>query len=561
MGDVLEYLVDGTSGLAPGGVDGAAMIVGVCSRGEPGKGYLLGKRSDLAGLLGVGPLVDALRDVFATGGQNPTVIAVPVAGQPAGYISPVRQSGPGAAVKVTGVPQANADIVLKVASDGTVGLASVQLSKDGGATFETQQASATQITVPGTGVTFTFPDAGELKTATTYACKARMDVGPVTRTGTGPAITLAGTPKVGGELVLEIMRGGARNEGTYRLSLDGGDTFTAVRTIPVDGTAPAGDTGITITFPAGDYVGGTSYAATLLAPVPSIVDVMATLQRPLELYDVEFVHIVGPSDSVDWAAAQAKADELWNQHRPTYFKLETRLPYDGEDLNDWVAGLLVEREAFSGRFVQVCAQFGEVTDATGQRKTRNFGGLQAGRVLSIPVQRATGRVRDGAIAPGVLPAGWNEAVQGALEKAGYVTAKTYAGLRGAYWADSRTMAEVTSDYRYEEVLRVVFKAVRKLRIAALKSMYDELGDPLVPENAAGLQYLRTNLESALTTMTAAVPPEMAGYVVTIPPGQDYVNNGVAVEATLIGIPIIRQIKLFANYAYAGSAFDPRLKAA
>jgi len=561
MGDVLEYLVDGTSGLAPGGVDGAAMIVGVCSRGEPGKGYLLGKRSDLAGLLGVGPLVDALRDVFATGGQNPTVIAVPVAGQPAGYLSPVRQNGFGVAVKVAGVPQANADIVLKVVSDGTVGLASVQLSKDGGATFETQQVSATQITVPGTGVTFTFPDAGELKAATTYACKARLAVGPVTRTGPGPAITLAGTPRVGGELVLEIMRSGARNEGTYRLSLDGGDTFTAVRTIPVDGAAPAGDTGVTITFPAGDYVGGTSYASTLLAPVPSIVDVMATLQRPLELYDVEFVHIVGPSDSVDWAAAQAKADELWNLHRPTYFKLEARLPYDGEDLNDWVAGLLVEREAFSGRFVQVCAQFGEVTDATGQRKRRNFGGLQAGRVLSIPVQRATGRVRDGAIAPGVLPAGWNEAVQSALEKAGYVTAKTYAGLRGAYWADSRTMAEVTSDFQYEEVLRVVFKAVRKLRIAALKSMYNELGDPLVPENAAGLQYLRINLESALTSMTAAVPPEMAGYVVTIPPGQDYVNNGVAVEATLIGIPIIRQIKLFANYAYAGSAFDPRLKAA
>ncbi len=122
------------------------------------------------------------------------------------------------------------------------------------------------------------------------------------------------------------------------------------------------------------------------------------------------------------------------------------------------------------------------------------------------------------------------------------------------------MAEVTSDFQYEEVLRVVFKAVRKLRIAALKSMYDELGDPLVPENAGGLEYLRTNLETALTTMTAAVPPELAAYVVAIPPGQDYVNNGVAVETTLIGIPIIRQIKLFANYAYAGSSFDPRLTA-
>ena len=48
--------------------------------------------------------------------------------------------------------------------------------------------------------------------------------------------------------------------------------------------------------------------------------------------------------------------------------------------------------------------------------------------------------------------------------------------------------------------------------------------------------------------------------IVIPPGQDIVNNGVAVEMTLIGIPIIRTIKLYASYVYAGSSFDPRLAA-
>jgi hypothetical protein len=56
-----------------------------------------------------------------------------------------------------------------------------------------------------------------------------------------------------------------------------------------------------------------------------------------------------------------------------------------------------------------------------------------------------------------------------------------------------------------------------------------------------------------------VPPELADYVVEIPPDQDIVNNGVAVEMALIGIPIIRQIKLYASYIYAGSTFDPRLE--
>lgn len=178
--------------------------------------------------------------------------------------------------------------------------------------------------------------------------------------------------------------------------------------------------------------------------------------------------------------------------------------------------------------------------------------------MSIPVQRAAGRVKDGPVSQLSLPDGW-EAIQPTLEDAGFLTAKKYAGLDGVYWGDSRTMADATSDYRYEEVLRTVFKAVRLMRIQALKSMYDEAGDPLRPDSAAGLAYLKANIENGLDTMVKAIPSELAAYVVDIPPGQDIANNGVAVEVTLIGIPIIRQIKLFASYVYAGSKFDPRLQ--
>ena len=44
-------------------------------------------------------------------------------------------------------------------------------------------------------------------------------------------------------------------------------------------------------------------------------------------------------------------------------------------------------------------------------------------------------------------------------------------------------------------------------------------------------------------------------------GQDIANNGVAVDITLIGIGIIRQIKLYPRYVYAGSTFDPRMNEA
>ncbi len=562
MGDVLEYLIDGTSGLAPGGVEGSAIIAGVCSIGTVGKGYLLGKNSDLEGLLGVGPLVDRLRDVFATAGQDPVVIAVPVTGQSGAYISDLKHTGTGPDGSVSGVAAANADVVVKISTGGALGTCEAQVSEDGGETFGAAAAVASngQITIGTTGTTLTLA-VGTHVVDDTYAYAVRMAIGPVALTGTGPDITLAGTVKCAAQIVLLVVSAGGRNEATYQLSVDGGDNYGAVSTVPVDGVITCGSTGVAITVPETDLVVGDTYECDLLPPVPSITDVMTALETPLSLYDVEFIHVAGPSDSVDWAAMGAKADELWNLHRPTYFRAESRLPYADEDLNDWVAALIAERQGFAHRFVTVCTAHGEVVDAMGKSVVRNWAGLKSGRVISMPVMRAAGRVRDGGISQGTLPETYTTAMQKILENAGYDTAQFYAGLPSAYWGTAKTLAEVTSDFQREEVLRTVFKAVRKSRIAALKSMMDEAGDLVLGGDAAGLAYLKGNIESALDTMVAAVPQELAGYVVEIPDGQDIVNNGVAVIITLIGIPIIGEIKLYAQYVYAGSANDPRLDVA
>ena len=87
MGDVFEYLIDGTSGIVNDNANGKALVAGVCSRGTVGKAYLVGARSDLGSLLGTGPLVDRVRDMLLTAGQDPYLIAVPVKGQSGGYIS------------------------------------------------------------------------------------------------------------------------------------------------------------------------------------------------------------------------------------------------------------------------------------------------------------------------------------------------------------------------------------------------------------------------------------------------------------------------------------------
>lgn len=565
MGDVTEFIVDGTSGLSPGDVSGSIMVVGCCSDGIPGKAYLLGKDSDLDGLLGAGELVTRLRDIFATGGQNPVVVAVPVDGLPGGYITPVVHTGTGPDAVVTGSPILSADVVVEIVVGGALGTATVRTSMDGGETFGIVVPTPTNGVIPitDTGATLTL-SAGTHVAGNTYRFVVMAPIGPVSYTGGEAAdgaagnITVSGTVVAGADVVFTIISSGGWNDGTYKLSVDGGDSWDAVRTIPVDGIIDVGNTGAVITVGEGALVAGDTYSFILNAPVPSISAVMTAIEQPLALYDVESVYVVGPSDAVDWATMGAMADTLWNAHRPTYFRAETRLRYFLETMDSWVSDLATEVSGFAHRFVTVCAAFGEVSDTTGQRLPRSWGGLLAGRMMALPVMRAAGRVRDGGISQGRLPDDFTSAHQTMLENAGYVTAKRYAGLSAAYWGDGRTLADPTSDYQYEEVVRTVFKAVRKARIAALKSMYDEAGDALLEGGASGINYLKANIETALSSMVAAVPSEMAGFVVEIPPGQDIVNNGVAVNITLIGLPIIRSINLYASYVYAGSAFDPRL---
>ncbi|WP_027178598.1 DUF2586 domain-containing protein [Maridesulfovibrio bastinii] len=559
--DVFEYIVDGTSGLVPGDVSGKALIAGVCSKGTAGKIYYLGKSSDLNGLLGAGPLVDRLNDIFTVCGQSATVLAVPVPGSPAGYIGAVEHIGEGPEIEIHGLAAINADVVISVTDGGAPGVAKVKISNDGGENFDaaTVVPENGQITINDTGVTIVL-EFGDLIKDDSYSFVVRSAIGPVEQIGHGPQITAAGTVTMAAQILMQVVKSGGRNKGQYKISTDGGDNYGPYRTIPIDGLISVGDTGVSISFPEGEYTFGTEYCFDLMAPVPTITSVIESLALPLESIDPEFVHICGPSDSIDWTALGSLADDLFNKHRPTIFTCESRLPNAAEDLNDFTTAMKIERRSVSARFVAVCTAFGETTNRTGESVLRNAGGLLAGRILSIPVQRDIGRVRDQGITPLKLPEGYAESMQSELETAGFITATTYAGLSGVYWGDARTLADATSDYQYLEVLRVTFKAIRLLRIQALKSLKDEAGDPILGLDASGLSYLKANLENALDTMTKAKPKEMAAYVVNIPDGQDIVNNGVAVEVTLIGIPIIKSIKLYASYVYAGSSFDPRLSA-
>ena len=79
----------------------------------------------------------------------------------------------------------------------------------------------------------------------------RCAVGPVSRVGDAAsplpeAAALSGGVLDGAELVIQIVKGGALNVGTYQLSTDGGDNFGKTRTIPLDGVVTLADFGVAL---------------------------------------------------------------------------------------------------------------------------------------------------------------------------------------------------------------------------------------------------------------------------------------------------------------------------
>ena len=280
MGDVIQYLIDGTSGIAPGGVDGKALVAGVCSKGRVGKAYLIGKRSDLESMLGQGPLVERVSEMLDTGGQEPYLVAVPVQGQPAGYLTELQLDGTGPQARLSGYPAKNADVKIRVKTAGPVAADDLEADaaeieiKLGDKEWGEAAKALPQNVIGDTGATLLFSEGDILVAGDVYSFSTRLPVGPVERTGDSqsPLIEVAESGQgvlAAAELVIRITKGGGRNEGSFQLSIDGGDNYQKARTIPVNGEFPLYDLGVKLNFRKGHTrPARPTNAACWLLPLP-----------------------------------------------------------------------------------------------------------------------------------------------------------------------------------------------------------------------------------------------------------------------------------------------------
>lgn len=453
FGNSFEYIVDGSSGLAPSG-EPFALVVGPCS-GEAGKVYYMGKQSDLSAL-GRGKLVDKLSDALSRAKDDAVFVVVP-----------------------------------------------------------------------------SLPDINGVKSN-------------VVHTGTGNATyTLSGNPLYDAEVVVKIVSGGRLNEATAKISLDGGDTWGTVFLIPGNGEINIEDSGVKMIFtegpqPENSFAENDTYSFTLQGSKSSLPSLVNAIEIGLEKVSPEIVYVAQDTDSVHWAAFGAKADELFALHRPTLFLTETRIPSPQESIDEWVSYLLSQRENFSHRWVHVVASFGEIIRK--DTKTRNVAGILLGDLSRCRVNQSIGHI-DYAMSHVKLPEKWTDAIAKTLNDNGYIVLRKYAGEKVIRWANGKSMADDSSDYRWFEVSRTVHKAIRLIRKTCLKHLHSSL-------DTAMLEYIKADLIAALNAMKKASPKEIDNFEIEIPKNQNIVNNGLTINYTLYGIPIVRTISNYVRFTYS-----------
>lgn len=288
-------------------------------------------------------------------------------------------------------------------------------------------------------------------------------------------ITASGTPCNGCTVLVEIMETGAVNLGTFRASCDGGVNYTEEMTIPLAGEYTLADIGVKLTFASDE---GTTFQASdvytfeCTAPTASNEAIL----NAAEIFykskvDVEFLHVVGTSNTALWAALEtmAKAEED-SQGRPILMICEQRLASNGETAAEYVEAIKSDCKS-ADRHVGVVQSNGIFTRIDGRTQHINLAGFICGMISRAKESTSIAYVRDFEISESrlerLLPEGIEEHLE-ALDEARYITVRRYAGKDAWYVTSANTCADADSDFAMIENARVMYRLVREVNKRAIE---------------------------------------------------------------------------------------------
>lgn len=357
--------------------------------------------------------------------------------------------------------------------------------------------------------------------------------GSVTKSGSGPDITVAGNALDAYEVVIQIVQGGALGAGSFRYSLDGGDNYSLETAIPSGGSYALAGTGLTLTFAAGTYVAADTYTFTCTAPMFDATGLASALDALLaDPREWRFVAVVGKAASGTAAATLAATLKTKLDAAATNYRYVRGFMH-AEDVD---ANLISAFASFESPRVVVCAGQVELSSSlTGRLHKRPALFCVAARAAKAPIHEDLGRVASGSL-PGATKLYRDERVTPGLDSQRFATLRTFVGLPGDYITAGRTMAAKGSDYQLVQNGFVIDAACRTARTALLRYLNDSVrvdasGAILERDALAIEQEVAAQLESVLVA-----PGHASEVAVKVARAENILSTGV-LRVTISVIPL------------------------
>ena len=169
---------------------------------------------------------------------------------------------------VTGNAISNADVVMRVVKAGVIGEAVIELSKDGGVTYDASAVISDALFIGTLGVTVSFlmeDDAQQFVVGDTFSFKVRENFRVIYNQSLNNGfVTIFGHPLDDHKLLIRMLSSGGRGESRFVVSYDSGNTIALQDIVPKDGKYKINDS-MTLIFSEHTFGKGLEYTADIIS--------------------------------------------------------------------------------------------------------------------------------------------------------------------------------------------------------------------------------------------------------------------------------------------------------
>lgn len=318
--------------------------------------------------------------------------------------------------------------------------------------------------------------------------------------GTGPTITVSGSPNDRYSLRVEVVTGGIIGTSTFKFSLDAWDAtaapFTYSQVRPTVASYVIPNTGLTLAMPAGTYVAGDVYTYSTVPQEPGTVDLatVAALLAATPALDFHLWSLSGSQpDYTTGAAVAAGMSSALTTLTQSYRYVRGLLDVGS---GDTAANIIIGAGTWSSS--RICPAYSYVLrqsqlpfEGYSTRKTSFVSDLAArafSEIISSDLSRFAAGPMDG-VSKIFFDGFYNQLV----DAAGISTPRTWPGVPGFFITNAKLKSNFGSDYtdlQFGRVMDVACKTTYNAQLPFVSSEFRTVTDPvgaIDPRDAASIE--------------------------------------------------------------------------